>query len=60
MDDEVYTLKEASDYMKMENTETLRRMAINEEIPATQMGNRWRFKKSDLDKLFVKKGEADA
>ena len=48
MTDEILTIKQVADYLKV-NERTIYRLAGNSEIPAFKVGNSWRFKRSDLE-----------
>lgn len=52
MDDPIMTLDEASSYLKM-NAESVRRLAFDGKIKGAKIGSRWRFKKSDIDAMFI-------
>lgn len=45
---EVMTLKQAAEYLQL-HPETLKEKARQSLIPASKVGNRWRFLKVDLD-----------
>ncbi|ART78923.1 methylation-associated defense system helix-turn-helix domain-containing protein MAD1 [Oceanisphaera avium] len=48
MSDEVLTIKEVAEYLKV-NERTIYRLAASGELPGFRVGNAWRFKKSDLE-----------
>ncbi|WP_255587567.1 helix-turn-helix domain-containing protein [Deefgea piscis] len=48
MTDEILTIKQVADYLKV-NERTIYRLAGNSEIPAFKVGNSWRFKRSELE-----------
>ncbi len=50
---EVMNIREASAYLGV-STESLYRYIREERIPAFKLGNRWRFKKSVLDRWMEK------
>jgi excisionase family DNA binding protein len=51
---EVMNVKEASDYLGI-SPDTLYRYVYNDRIPAFKLGNRWKFKKTILDKWIERK-----
>lgn len=48
MTDDILTIKELSDYLKV-SEKTIYRMLSRAEIPAFKMGASWRFKKSKIE-----------
>lgn len=50
---EVMGIREASDYLGV-SRETLYKYVIGERIPAFKLGNRWKFKKTVLDRWMEK------
>ncbi len=46
-------IREASDYLGV-SRETLYKYAYEEKIPAFKLGNRWKFKKTVLDRWMEK------
>ena len=50
---EVMDIREASDYLGV-SRETLYKYVIGERIPAFKLGNRWKFKKTVLDRWMEK------
>ena len=50
---EVMNLREASQYLGV-STDTLYRYISEEKIPAFKLGNRWKFKKTILDRWMEK------
>jgi excisionase family DNA binding protein len=50
---EVMDIREASDYLGV-SRETLYKYAYEEKIPAFKLGNRWKFKKTVLDRWMEK------
>lgn len=50
---EVLTPKEAANYLRISQSSLYRYMR-NKQIPCFKVGNRWRFKKSVLDKWIEK------
>ncbi len=51
---EVMNVKEASDYLGI-SPDTLYRYVYQDRIPAFKLGNRWKFKKTILDKWIERK-----
>lgn len=61
MDDEILTLKEVAEYLKV-NEKTVYRLASNKKLPCFKVGHSWRFKKEDLNqwiKYQKKKNEQE-
>ena len=52
MSDEILTIKEVADFLKV-NERTVYRLAAAKKIPAFKVGNAWRFKKSEIDKWIA-------
>jgi excisionase family DNA binding protein len=50
---EVMGIREASDYLGV-SPETLYKYVYEESIPAFKLGNRWKFKKTVLDRWMEK------
>jgi excisionase family DNA binding protein len=50
---EVMDMREASDYLGV-SRETLYKYVYEEKIPAFKLGNRWKFKKTVLDRWMEK------
>ena len=50
---EVMDIREASEYLGV-SRETLYKYAFEERIPAFKLGNRWKFKKTILDRWMEK------
>jgi excisionase family DNA binding protein len=48
MSDEILTIKEVADFLKV-NERTVYRLAAAKKIPAFKVGNAWRFKKHDIE-----------
>lgn len=48
MNDEVMTIKEVAEYLKV-NERTIYRLAASSGLPAFKVGNSWRFKRSELE-----------
>jgi excisionase family DNA binding protein len=51
---EVMNVREASDYLGV-SPDTLYRYVYQDKIPAFKLGNRWKFKKTILDKWIERK-----
>jgi excisionase family DNA binding protein len=51
---EVMNVKEASDYLGI-SPDTLYRYVYQDRIPAFKLGNRWKFKKTILDRWIERK-----
>lgn len=51
---EVMNVKEASDYLGI-SPDTLYRYVYDEKVPAFRLGNRWKFKKTILDRWIESK-----
>ena len=54
---EVMDIREASEYLGI-SRETLYKYVYEERIPAFKLGNRWRFKKTVLDRWMEKQSTA--
>ncbi|HAE8194416.1 MULTISPECIES: helix-turn-helix domain-containing protein [Enterobacteriaceae] len=48
MSDEVLTIKEVADYLKV-NERTIYRLAARGDLPGFRVGNAWRFRRGDLN-----------
>ncbi|WP_432807223.1 helix-turn-helix domain-containing protein [Providencia alcalifaciens] len=48
MHDEILTLKQVADYLKV-NEKTVYRLIASKKIPCFKVGHSWRFKKEDLE-----------
>ena len=48
MSDQILTVKEVADYLKI-NERTVYRMAAGDKIPALKVGASWRFKQKEID-----------
>lgn len=46
--EKLMTLEEVADYLRLSN-DTVYRMANTGTIPASKVGNQWRFRREDLD-----------
>lgn len=49
MSDQILTVKEVADYLKI-NERTVYRMATGDKIPAFKVGASWRFRLTELEK----------
>ena len=58
MGDQILTVKEVSDYLKV-NERTVYRMAADKKIPAFKVGASWRFKLNELE-AWIKEQHNDA
>ena len=52
MSDEILTIKEVADFLKV-NERTVYRLPAAKKIPAFKVGNAWRFKKIEIDKWIA-------
>ncbi len=48
MNTDIFTVKELSEYLKL-NEKTAYRLAAKGEIPGFKVGGSWRFRKSEID-----------
>ena len=48
MDNDIMTMKEVADYLKL-NEKTAYRLTSGGKIPAFKVGGSWRFRKSEID-----------
>lgn len=59
-DDEIFTIKEVADYLKLAE-KTAYRLASEGKLPGFKVGGSWRFRKSEIDRWIVeqegKRGE---
>ena len=53
METDILTVKELSEYLKL-NEKTTYRLAAKGEIPGFKVGGSWRFRKSEIDKWIEK------
>ncbi len=53
MNDQVLTVKEVAEYLKV-NDRTVYRMAAAGKIPAFKVGSSWRFKQTEIEKWIEK------
>lgn len=49
MDNEIMTMKEVAEYLKL-NEKTAYRLTSEGKIPAFKVGGSWRFRKSEIDR----------
>lgn len=56
MSDEVLTIKEVAEYLKV-NERTIYRLAASGELPGFRVGSAWRFKSSDLETWVAQQTE---
>jgi excisionase family DNA binding protein len=59
MSDEVLTIKEVAQYLKV-NERTIYRLAASGELPGFRVGNAWRFKQTDLAIWVAKQTQKSA
>ncbi|AKX47390.1 DNA-binding protein [Thiopseudomonas alkaliphila] len=59
MSDEVLTIKEVAQYLKV-NERTIYRLAASGELPGFRVGNAWRFKQIDLVTWVAKQTQKSA
>ena len=52
MDNDIMTIKEVSEYLKL-NEKTAYRLTLNGKLPAFKVGGSWRFRKSQIDKWIA-------
>ena len=52
MTDQIMTVKEVADYLKV-NERTVYRMAAASQLPAFKVGGSWRFKRAEIE-LWIK------
>lgn len=58
MSDEILTLKEVADYLKLAE-KTAYRLAAEGKLPGFKVGGSWRFKREDIERWITqKKSEA--
>lgn len=50
--DDILTLKEATTYLKLRNSQTLARLAIAKRVPGKKIGKQWRFHRAALEKFM--------
>ena len=54
MEENIFTLKETAQYLKISNS-TIYKLIFEENLPAAKVANKWRIKKSKLDKWIDEK-----
>lgn len=54
MSDEIITIKEVAEYLKIKE-KTAYALAAKGEIPGFKVGGAWRFRKSEIDKWIKEK-----
>jgi excisionase family DNA binding protein len=52
MDNDIVTIKEVSEYLKL-NEKTAYRLTLDGKLPAFKVGGSWRFRKSQIDKWIA-------
>ncbi|MEC9290887.1 MAG: helix-turn-helix domain-containing protein [Pseudomonadota bacterium] len=58
MDNDIMTMKEVSEYLKL-NEKTAYRLTSEGKLPAFKVGGSWRFRKSEIDR-WIKEQEQSA
>ncbi len=53
MDNDIMTMKEVADYLKL-NEKTAYRLTSDGKLPAFKVGGSWRFRKSEIDEWTKK------
>ena len=56
--DEIMTIDELAEYLKISKS-TLYKLAVENKLPGTKIGKRWRFHKDAIDE-WVKRGPSTA
>lgn len=51
-DDRLYTIREAAEFLRL-STRTVREYVKRGELSGKIIGNRWRFRRADLDAFFA-------
>lgn len=59
MNDDILTIKELSDYLKV-SEKTIYRMVSRNEIPAFKMGTTWRFQKLAIEEWIKNQSRKEA
>jgi len=54
MNDEILTLKEVAEYLKL-NDKTAYRLAAEGKLPGFKVGGSWRFRREDIERWIVDK-----
>ena len=54
MDEKILTIKETAKYLRM-SASTIYKLILEGNLPATKVANKWRIKKSKLDKWIDEK-----
>ena len=54
MEEQWITVKDVAEYLKV-STDLIYRLAQKAEIPASKLGNLWRFKKEEIDEWMRNK-----
>lgn len=52
MDNDIMTIKEVSEYLKL-NEKTAYRLTLDGKLPAFKVGGSWRFRKSQINKWIA-------
>ncbi len=52
--DDILTIKEVSEYLKIP-VSTIYKLVNEGKVPAAKIGKHWRFRREEIDKLFLDK-----
>ena len=55
MTEDVMTVREVAKYLKLDER-TVYNLAIKGKLPAIKIGKQWRFRRSQIDRLFTGRG----
>ena len=58
MTDEILTIKEMADYLKV-SERTVYRLASGRKIPAFKVGNAWRFRREEIERWIEQQSRSD-
>jgi excisionase family DNA binding protein len=58
MSDQILTVKEVADYLKV-NERTIYRLATKKEIPSFRVGASWRFKREEIDEWIIRQNKPE-
>lgn len=58
MNDDVMTVRDVAEYLKLDER-TVYNLAIKGKLPAVKIGKQWRFRRSQIDRLFSETRSAD-
>ena len=59
MMDDILTIKELADYLKL-NEKTTYRLVLNGDIPGFKIGGSWRFERTEIEKWIERQLEKQA